>query len=362
MKRTITLFSITALVGLLAIGCSDNPSDAGDVSGELNLEDEFGGYTATGEPVAFGDQELLASADDLEGDEYDDPMVLSPQVDSMMADSVGEFYHLRLLWGQLRCDSTVTTPTDWTGSLSVSNGVEIIRRTIHFELGQDYIPTRTDSSRIEWVSYTTVHNDGIVADIYIPPTATDEPITVSFETGPYSRTFELDELVSLDTIVYVDDADSNAVAMYGFKREPGYCPRGFLSGYWGYDDDGNGIFRGVWMARGGWITGYINGHYGVNADGNKVFYGKWISASGEFEGLLRGMYDQHPSPNANPNAVRRAGGWFAGHVFNADSEEIGVLRGKYRSHPAFRKGFFSGRWKLYCDSNLDKLSNTEEGF
>lgn len=362
MRRTITLLSITALAGLLAIGCSDSPSNTGDVSGELNLEDEFGGYTPTSEAIAFGDQELLTSSDDIEGDEYDDPVVLSPQIDSMMADSVGEFYHLRLLWGQLRHDSTVTAPTDWTGSLSVSNGVEIIRRTIHFELGQDYIPTRTDSSLIEWVSYTTVHNDGIVADIYIPPSDTDQAVTVSFQTGPYSRTITLDELASLDTIVYLDDADSNAVAMYGFKRVPGYCPRGFLSGHWGYDEEGNGLFRGAWIARGGWITGYVSGHYGAGSEGNKVFYGKWISAAGEFEGLLRGTYDHHPSVHANPNARRRAGGWFYGHVFNGDSEEIGVLRGKFRSHPAFRNGFFSGRWKLYCGSSTDKMGNTEEGF
>jgi hypothetical protein len=361
MKKTLTLLTITALFGFLAAGCSDNPSETAE-TGELNLEDEFGGYTASAEPAAFGDQELLSSAEDMEGDEYDDPIMLSPQVDSMMADSVGEFYHLRLLWGQLRYDSSVTTSTDWTGSLSVSNGVEIIRRTIRFELGQDYIPTRTDSSLIEWVSYTTVHNDGIVADIYIPPTDTDQAVTVVFETGPYTRTFSLDELTTLDTIVYLDDADSNAVAMYAFKREAGYCPRGFLSGHWGYDEEGNGVFRGVWMARGGWITGYVSGHYGVNADGNQVFYGKWISANGDFEGLLRGTYDQRPSVNANPRAARRAGGWFYGHIFNADSEEIGVLRGKYRSHPAFRNGFFSGRWKRHCNSGVEQLANIEEGF
>ncbi len=362
MKRILALISILALFGLLTIGCSDNPSDSDAVSADLNLNDEFGGYTATSEGAGFGDHELLASSDDIEGDEFNDPIVLSPQIDSMIADSVGQFYHLRLLWGQLRYDSSVTVQTDWSGSLSVSNGVEMIRRTIRFELGQDYIASRTDSSLIEWVSYTSVHNDGIVADIYIPPTAVDENVTVSFETGPYSRTFTLDELASLDTIVYLEDADSNAVAMYGFKRQSGYCPRGFLSGHWGYDDEGDGVFRGVWMARAGWITGYVRGHYGVNADGDRVFFGKWISVDGEFEGLLRGAYDHHPSTHANPNALRRAGGWFYGHVFNGDSEEIGVLKGKFRSHPAFRNGFFSGRWKLYCDSNTDKLSNFEDGF
>ena len=87
---------------------------------------------------------------------------------------------------------------------------------------------RTDRTLIEWVSQTTVHNDGLAVDIFVPRPAPTldttevplvdtlgdstwtivvdtsypepEPVTVEFATGPYSRTFELAELQSLDTI------------------------------------------------------------------------------------------------------------------------------------------------------------------
>ncbi|MFH1685963.1 MAG: hypothetical protein ABIE70_00395 [bacterium] len=346
---------------ILAGGCSENPSKTQTDPTGLDLESSFGGYTADAEKAAFGDDELIAEAEANEGEVYDDPLFLSPVVDSLMADSIGTFYHFRALWGQLRCDSTVTNVTDWSGSLTVSAGVQRIRRIIHFELGQDYIPTRTDSSVVDWVSFTTVHNDGIAVDIYIPPTENEEEVVVTYATGPYTREFRLDDIASLDTIVYLDDADSNAIAFNGFRITGARCPRGFLSGHWGFNEDGEGVFRGVWLTRSGWVTGYLNGHYGLNDDGLRVFFGKWITQSGECQGLLRGTYGPRPDHHANGNAFRRAGGWFAGSIFDADEVEIGVLRGRYRSHPAFRRGFLDGRWKLTCGADDPGVADGSDG-
>ncbi len=384
MARKLLFPLLVVALLFWAVGCSDNAADP-NLNNEVNLDDEFGGYTATPESPGFGQDELLDEAG--ANEEYDDPMLVSPDVSTIVQEPNAEYYHMRILWGQLRYDSSVTDVTDWSGSLTISEGAEIIRRVIHFELGQDYIPTRTDRKVIEWVSYTTVHNDGIAVDLFVPPTydttwveEVDEnndttlvpvvdtilpdlsTVTVAFETGPYSRTFTLSELVALDTIVYLDDADSNAVAFHAFRLDRVPCPRGFLAGTWGFDEEGEGEFQGVWMNRVGTITGYLKGTYGKNSSGLNVFFGKWISSNGEFEGFLKGIYGQRPSPHANPEAVRHAGGWFAGKIYNAGREEIGVLKGRYRSAPNYQGGFFQGRWKLRCNDFSTDRSDYEEGF
>ncbi len=381
------LFFPLAVVATIfwGIGCSENPVDENG-STDLNLDSEFGGYTASVETPGFGD----ASLTDEEGAnvEYDDPILFVPVVDSLVSDPDAGVYHLRIVWGRLCYDSTVTTATDWSGSLTISRGAEVLRRVIHFEDGQDEILTRTDRQILEWTSITTVHNDGIAVDLFVPPLYTTydtsdvavvdslgdttwsqvidtvypdpTPITVAFETGPYSRTFDLSELMSLDTITYLDD--SNAVAFHAFKLDRLPCPRGFLSGNWGYDEEGNGVFRGIWMSRNGRIDGYLTGHFGLNSDSLPVFFGKWIDKSGNFEGFLRGTYGARPNMNSHGNGMQNAGGWYTGRIYNADRRPIGVLKGRYRNADDGRKGFFQGRWKVHCSQPGDVQSDTEEGF
>ncbi|RKX28327.1 MAG: hypothetical protein DRP47_04615 [Candidatus Zixiibacteriota bacterium] len=378
-------FSLLALVLMIwAVGCSDNPAET-TTNQTLDLDSEFGGYTASAEKPGFDDPDLVAEAD--ADEDYDDVMLASPAVEELIADPDAGYYHIRAVWGRLCYDSTVTEVTDWTGSLAISRGVEIIRRVIRFEPG-DYILERTDPALIEWHSLTTVHNDGIAVDLFVPRpkpildsilipevdslddtiwvTVIDttypelEPVTLTFETGPYSYTFSMEELVSLDTIVIIDD--SNVVVFHGFKLDRFPCPRGFLSGRWGYNEEDEGVFRGTWMSKRGRISGYLKGHYGENSDGLKVFFGKWISSNGKFEGFLKGIYGQHPNYHANEHAFRRSTGWFAGGIFAANGAEIGVLKGRYGSRPNKSKGFFQGRWKLRCNDITDTISNEEEGF
>ncbi len=368
-----TILTLLAAL-LLASGCSKSPADDSTAATGLNLTDEFGGYTASAEKPAFGDPTLVAEATLNEGEEYDDPILQSPGMGAVVSDTLGGFYHLRALWGRLCLDTASTDIVDWSGSLSISDGAMIIRRTIHFELGQDYIPTRTDRQLVEWVSYTTVHNDGVMIDIHVPDTVDLAAVTLDFTTGPYTRTFALAELVALDTIVYLEDVDSNAVAFYGFQLNRRVCPHGHLMGGWGYDEDGEGVFRGTWMSRSGWVAGYLNGHFGQTDDGDQVFFGKWINRSGECEGLLRGIYgpigngDGFGNGNGNGqgddhgNQNRRHRGWFAGDVFDAAEVPIGVMKGKYSSRANRANGFFAGRWKLSCDSAATDLDTSAEGF
>lgn len=370
----------TLILGLLlwAAGCSDNPSNS-DISG---ISQEFGGYTVSAESPAFGDSEL-ADMNDAD-EEVVDQILASPAVDSLVEDPESGRFHFRAVWGQLEYDSTVAELTDWTGSLTVSRGGLVVRRLIKFEDGQDYYIPRTEPNLVEWVSFTSVHHDGIAVDLFIPSpqpmfdttvvddstitidTVMPEPVTLTFETGPYSRTFSLAELASLDEVVELDDG--NSISFHGIQWYEMVCPRGGLSGQWGFDEEGNGLFRGMWINHRGHLIGWLQGTFETDENGQHVFYGKWIDETGAFEGLLRGTWTpKYPAVAANPNRPNL--GKFDGYIYDADGAEIGALRGRYHSARYLAAGWFSGRWKLHCIEPTDDggddtvtLSNYDDGF
>lgn len=369
-RKLFPIIIAVALIGLM-IGCSKDDSTTGGTTD--SIADEFGGYLPTDEAPAFGDPELAA---DIEADQaYSDPMLAVSSVDSVIDESTeAGTYVMRILWGSMEYDSTVTEVTDWSGSLTISRGAEIVRRTIRFEPGQDYILDRTDRSLIEWVSLTTVHHDGICVNLYVPPvdstdttTAADEPVTVSFETGPFSISFDISEIAALDTIYYLDD-EVNAVAFRGFKIYPGACPKGFLEGGWGTDSTGQGIFKGRWISQHGALAGFLEGTWGVDPDGNQtnVFYGKWIDLNGQFQGLLRGTYKPVAfGLQGNGHMQYYGGGWFRGNFYDKNQNVLGVLRGHYQKSRCDcdgRLGFFKGRWKTYCPSTtVDEVDDGLDG-
>ncbi|MBD3402764.1 hypothetical protein GF420_07700 [candidate division GN15 bacterium] len=369
MTRKIFLPLLAMALLLWAVGCSENSAESPQPD-ELSLDEDFGGYLATNESPAFDDPDLMASEED--ETEYDDPLAFSPEIQELENDPSAGAFHLRAVWGNLRFDSTDTDLTDWTGSLEVSRGGIVIRRTIRFELGQDYIVPRVQRDLLEFVSQTSVHHDGIVTDLLIPELEPvidttvnyevdslgdttevividtippdPEPVTVTFRTGPYSNTFSLGDLVALDTVI--DLADGNQVAFTSFQYSR--CPKGALAGFWGHDENGRGVFRGRWISQTGLVVGWVRGHYGVNSDGDRVLFGKWISRNGQFEGFLSGTYEPHPSENASDVAQGRAGGKFEARIYAANRTEIGQVRGHYKSSHRFRIGYFQGRWALDC--------------
>lgn len=364
------LFPFLALTLLVwVVGCSEKGAES-ELAQTTDLNEDFGGFTTASDSPAFGDPDLMASESDEV--EIEDVMAFTPEVSAIESDPAVGIFRFRAVWGHLRLDTTETEVTDWTGSLSISRGAVLIRRAIRFELAQDYIVPRTDRTLLEWVSMTTVHNDGIDADLLVPrlvpviDTTIDyvvdtlgdtaevividtimpdpEPVTVTFATGPYSRTFTLDELVALDTVVDLDDGNQVAFTSFRYSR----CPKGAVSGGWGYNDEGQGVFRGRWMSQNGHLIGWVRGTYGVNDEGRRVLFGKWISRDGAFEGLLSGTYRPHPNENAADVAKRRAGGKFEATIFSAGRLPIGEVTGHYKSSPQTGDGYFQGRWKLDC--------------
>lgn len=388
-RKLSLILTLLAFVVML-LSCSKSAVDPDAAIEEPNLTDEFGGYLAINDEPGFSDEALLTESIESEAED-DDPILTSAGLDSDLNNPEAGHYHLRIIWGQLRYDSTSTTPTDWSGSLYISRGVEILRRVIRFEGIADYIKPRLDRRLIEWVSQTTVHNDGIAVDISIPsikPTidtteiaVTDsldntyietvidttwpdvEPVAVDFKTSPYSRTIDLDELVSLDTIVYLDD--SNLVVFHAIKLDRFPCPRGFLAGVWEFNEEGQGVFRGVWMDRAGRVDGYLKGHFGRKDDSAQVFFGKWISRLGQFEEFIRGKWGFYDCRGYDSNYPCRWGGYFRGRIFDSNREEVGVLAGQFLGDHIISTvpgGFFQGRWKLFCEDELATERNAVEGF
>ena len=375
-RASLQVACLAFLLAMVALtGCSKNATEPAKADSSNILNQPDGGFTTTNEAPGFGDPALVGEpAGEIA---YADPFASASDVESLFVDPMAGIYHVRILWGHLEVDSTELDVTDWTGSLSTSRGCEVLRRVIRFEERDSILP-RTSRQQIEWVSHTRPHNDGIAVDIIIPPVKPvidtefvwvvdsilgdstlvehidtiwwrPPPVRVSFQTGPYSRTFSLEELARLDTIVTLEDG--NEVAFTAFKFERFDCPKGFLGGRWGQDDSGNGVFSGIWIDRHG-PSGHLRGRWGTNDAGERVFFGKWISENGRFEGLLRGRWMPHPNVNADSTAFEHAGGWFAGKIFNDADVEIGILRGLFRTHPEAKAGAFMGRWKLFCRSRV----------
>ena len=378
MKRIMLLLMVAAFA-LFVVGCSDNPSEP-TTTDQTNLNDEFGGLTATDEAPGFGDPDLVAA--ETEEEEVDDVVLASPEVHDAVDNPDWSLFHFRAVWGRLSYDSTSTTPTVWDGSLTASDGALVIRRLIRFELNQDGYLVRNDPLQVEWFSTTTTHNDGVAVDFYVPPTlvvdttyvtdtlgdTTDivldtlptEPITLTFATGPYTQTFDLSELGALDTVINLPDG--NSIVFQSIQVFRNTCQRGGVAGQWGYDEEGNGLFRGLWMSHVG-MAGYIQGSFGVNDDKEKVFFGKWINRNGQFEGLIKGTWESNVSDSASTNARRRAAGRLEGVICDRDGNPIGQLKGVFKSGLRWPSGWFQARWKLDCNQIETSLSNRyDDGF
>lgn len=367
VRRFFPLFA--ALILIWAVGCSNSGTDS-QTTDQVNLNDEFAGLTTASEAPGFGDSDLLAA--DAEEVDVDDPVAASSAVLAMETDPSSGVFRFRAVWGHLRLDTTETEATSFDGSIEMSRGAVLIRRTIRFELAQDYIVPRVERTLLEWVSTTTIHNDGIVADLIVPELrdsydttvtivvdslgdtsrvitvdtipADPTPVEVTFTCGVYSRTFSLGELAALDTVVLLDD--SNEIAIQAFQRTR--CGKGSLAGRWGVDENGQGVFAGIWIDHTGSMAGWVRGYYGVNDDGDRVFAGKWINRAGTFEGFVAGSWKPQPNINSSDIAKLRAGGSFEGHIYNANREEIGDLAGKYKGAENARGGFFQARWRHRC--------------
>ena len=349
----LALFCVLAVTLIWFVGCQ-SPSDETAVNDELmtrnqveDLDDEYGGFNFGDEAPAFDDPYLTANYAGDGDAEYADPVDDDPSVAELKRRPRPRTY-LMITWGNLRADTTIDFATEWSGSLTVDNGVVCLKRTIRFDPEDEILP-RTSRDLLEWKSWTKPHFDGILVALHKVSNADTPsvsavndvaPMSITFATPPLTVTINEEDLVDLHRVVEVDDA-GNAVAFNTITVMPDVCPSGFLAGQWkNVTDRPGGIFRGKWISYNGAHMGYLRGIYGPRSNGDKVFFGKWINRAGRFKGLLVGRYGGFSD---------ETGGWFDGVWFKRNLRHEGRLYGVWNtSDDVDGGGFFKGRWDTYC--------------
>ncbi len=357
------LIGLVLVLGVWMVGCSDKSSQSDNTTTEeLNLTDDFGGYKATDESPAFGDDAMM----ELEGSvDADDPLRLRPDVDSLRQRLIDvKVYSVEFLWGHLELDSTEVDITDWSGSIAVERGGIVAVRLIRFEPGDHIVRPRLYRTELDFASFTRPSFDGLLLFIYDPePDSFDTENTLTFTSGPYTRTFTMSELEQISEVVDVGD---NQFSVNAFRVDQFACGEGFFEGRWvrPASDKGLGTFVGWWISQDGLLLGHLHGHFGQRIDGAEVMFGKWISAAGLFRGFLRGQWgfgsDEDP---ANTDL-----GWYEGQLYNRDEVVIGGYEGNWmaKEQPGnhgngngdnddradsrrAKHGYFRGQWSLNCE-------------
>lgn len=333
IKKTLVLS--TLLLFIVLMGCEqNNPTDPiDDTATETeNLDKAFGGYTTDDEQPGFGDTEMILEYDQsasVVNDSY------STETDSGMTKSSMPAYFVRLTWGQLEGDSSMTTTTDWSGSIEINKGVMAVRKAIRFEQN-DYIHLpRTSRQLVEFTSFTKTHFDG-VALIIIDNDSTDAEGTLTINAGAYSRTLTFAELDSIELIETVDNL-GNAFSIVAHAKDVQPFAGGFFEGRWMRKNAKGGKFEGRWINSLGTSIGFLKGIWGQNMRGHNVMFGKYIHHNGSFGGLLAGEWG---SDDLNGES-----GWMQGRWVNRSRSAIGNYKGVWKtSLETDTKGFFHGRW------------------
>lgn len=382
MRRIVASWMILPALALLAAGCETSmidpasPAGATQTEAVIDLDSETGGLSESDEQVAFGDPAALAAVEEGER-EYDDPLRNEERIRNMERRDGVRIYRLRALWGKvmLAAEDTIDTeccPLDWSGGMHLAGGVIVVERVILFEPGE--FVTRVDPGTIRWNSRTCPHVDGVRVRLIVPPvvspdaaggrpdsTENAEPL-LTIRTGPFTRSFTLDELEAMRLLEPVDRCN-NYMMIAGHRVLPG-CPHGYLAGAWTRleepdtlvnPDTGEtrgvvlGRFKGVWVGERGWAVGHLRGFYGINSAGELKFFGKYINTSGEFMGILAGDWGVDPTfAETGPVGDR---GWFAGRWLGRGRVVHGRLKGEWiTAGPGV--GYFNGLWARSCSEAI----------
>ena len=380
MKRTL-LFSFLIALFIVGAGCqlsNNGPTSPGTIPGDpaetvIDLDSPTGGFTYLDEEPAFGEPELyepLMNEEEAE-DAYQEKPEVRNEIRELECRRGVKIYRFRAIWGRLAnafVDSNLTEccPVDWTGTLHLDGGIIVIERIIAFEPG-DYV-TRIDRSTISWVSYTCPHVDGIQVRLIVPPGPIDSLANeiapkLVFKTGPFSRTFDLEELEALNMVEPVDRC-GNGISINSHIIPP-YCPHGYLMGGWRKLEPDTtvvndstvtekrvlGVFRGIWVSEHGLRAGYLRGVYGINSNNEHVFFGKYVDLRGRFRGILKGHYGPAPDPAAIVAPGENPYGWFHGFWIGRNEVVKGRLKGHWISDGPGH-GYFHGIWGMNCSNKL----------
>lgn len=335
-KVSLVYFTLVALIALFAVnGCIfDSPSEADNPETEelAAIDQSFGGFTATDEAAAFGDDELAQAYDDDET--VSDLLESDPNLEEDLNDPGIDVYFLRIAWGLLEGDTSATEVIQWNGKAEINKGALTVTKRVRFEKNDYIVRPRTSEKSVEWVSITKPHFDGLCMAI-INNDTTDLPGEFTLNLGAYSRTFSFSELDSLDLLETVGN-NGHEISLISRKKTVVPFAGGFLEGRWVRRDSMGGVFHGKWINRLGTRVGHMRGIWGVNRLGQQVLYGKWINLNGKFQGLLSGIWGYGADAQS---------GWLEGRWVNRSLTTAGTFKAKWKTAESSENGgFFHGSW------------------
>lgn len=353
MITRFSTLSTTLALGftmLLASGCgakaqNGQSAEAEQISGAL--EEDNGGLTTTDESPMFGEASAYA-LEELPDPEsaIADETESQPTVVDMMKLPAAKKYEAVLLWGQIPANLGNKMPHNWSGSIHVSRGAVIVRRTIRFEDKTDQLLPRTDPQSVEFTSVTLPANDGMRLTIVDPTPNAPEPLTVSYEgKDGVSFSAPLADLLSGPKSEDVDAAGNRFVGI-AIDTPVDVCQHGFLGGHWRRVLGERGRLRGAVTDASGDVVGHMKGIWGQRKNGEHVFFGKYIDADGHFKGIFAGKYADG----------EYEGKWVVGG-------DAGKLGGRYFANdaaPGRIAGFYVGRYaETSCNLNVGSGGNLQ---
>lgn len=302
---------------------SEDGADLDEVTGSLELEN--GGFDTSDEAPQFGD-DLLYAAADIEADAaVSDELANDPVVTEIDRNTTAAARNVVVMWGRMPADRDGAV-RDWSGQLKLSRGAMVIRRRIGFE-DRDRVLPRTSRDAIQFESRTSTHADGLALTVLDPTPTNAAPLTLTYVSADGAATYTLNLGGLAAGPARVDAGDGNQIIAIGHLRRDA-CDHGFLRGRWRAMAPNAGIYAGLVLNSDGEPTGHIRGIYGQRRNGEPVFFGKFIGRGGEFRGVVRGTYDDDSFD----------GRWIV------RSGDHGVVHGLFRAGDTLRAGHFLGRW------------------
>ena len=320
---------LALLLTLPAAACVDSASsgDSQDVSSAL--EQPNGGFDTTDEPPEFGAQADFTAAAVESDSAASDPLAGDPTTTAIDGASAAAGFRMLVVWGKIPADRDATASRDWTGSLAVSRGGLIVRRTIGFEDRTDQLLPRPSLDTVGFQSVTRPYVDGLALTVLDPPSPTatgSQTLTYRSADGASVYTFDLSQLAAGP--IAVDAGDGFKMVAIGVHRQAAACDRGFMRGRWHALSAHLGRFLGVVTDEDGAPVGHVRGIYGQRRNGDSVLFGKFIDREGQFRGLLAGTFDN---------------GQYRARWIDRQGEH-GTAHGAYFEGATATGGHFLGRW------------------
>ena len=298
------------------------------------LASSFGGLSEGDELPDFGDAELQTPAFQPDP-KFTDPVKLRGGFQR------AEHVRIAVMRGYLRPHPGATEVVDWSGGITVTNAAVRVLRTLRFNEEGVIIRPRTDVTTVEFESQTLPHADGLLLDVVIAPALNPSggPVTLSFNTVPFTSTISIEPGRRLSSIVPVDPA-GHVLAYHIIRPDADGCAEGFLRGTWRAKEtsDGRevGVLKGRFAADDGRLRGLMRGVFGVRENGKQVWFAKVVDRDGTFLGIFAGRYGD---------------GRFAGLFLGANRKVRGVVRGRYEDADRGHDSGFIGRYSRRCEED-----------